>query len=71
MRYHAVLFLLAAVLAPALAAEPAASPTEIRPLLIGAKVPAVTVRTAAGEPFDLAAAVAADPLVLIVYRGGW
>jgi peroxiredoxin len=48
-----------------------ASATDIRPLLIGASVPEVTLRTADGEAFDLSAAVSRKPAVLIFYRGGW
>lgn len=47
------------------------SPSEIRPLLIGAPVPKVTLQTADGNPFDLNAAVSGRPSVLIFYRGGW
>lgn len=47
------------------------SPSEIRPLLIGAPVPEVTLQTVDGNPFDLAAAVSERPAVLIFYRGGW
>ncbi len=44
---------------------------KIRPLLIGARVPKLTLTTLAGEPFDLNAAVAKQPTVLIFYRGNW
>lgn len=47
------------------------SPSEIRPLLIGAPVPEVTLQTVDGNPFDLATAVSERPAVLIFYRGGW
>lgn len=47
------------------------SPSEIRPLLIGAKVPEVTLQTVGGDPFALAAAVSERPIILIFYRGGW
>lgn len=47
------------------------SPTEIRPLLIGAPVPKVTLQTVDGKPFDLGASVSECPAVLIFYRGGW
>jgi len=42
----------------------------INPLLIGASVPDVTVKNAAGETVDLAKA-AQEPTLLIFYRGGW
>lgn len=47
------------------------SPSEVRPLLIGAPVPKVTLQTVDGNPFDLNAAVSGRPSVLIFYRGGW
>jgi peroxiredoxin len=44
----------------------------IRPLPAGARMPADTrVLTVDGRPFDLSAAVAGKPTVLIFYRGGW
>jgi len=57
--------------AAAIAAEPASQPMEICPLLVGAKVPELTLTTGEGKDFDLGAAAAADPLILIFYRGGW
>jgi len=60
------------LLAPAAGArEPASGPTEVRPLLIGAEVPSVTLTTPAGEALDLAEATKEKPAVLIFYRGGW
>ncbi|MFW6303718.1 MAG: peroxiredoxin-like family protein [Candidatus Sumerlaeota bacterium] len=41
------------------------------PLETGAKAPLKTLRTPQGKDFDLAAAVAEQPAVLIFYRGGW
>jgi len=44
----------------------------IQPLKAGSKMPAgCVVQTAAGRSFDLNAAVARQPTVLIFYRGGW
>ena len=60
-----------AAASPAAAADPAPSAAEIRPLLIGARVPAVELKNSAGESVDLLAAVAKKPTVLILYRGGW
>jgi hypothetical protein len=59
--------------APLLAAEDPipASAEEIRPLLIGAAVPAVEVKTLDGSAVDLAEKVQEQPTVLIFYRGGW
>lgn len=48
-----------------------ASAADVRPLLIGASVPEVTLRTADGKAFDLSAAVSRKPVTLIFYRGGW
>ena len=44
---------------------------EVRPLLVRAEVPAVTLRTAEGTDFDLAAAVKKKRSIVIFYRGGW
>lgn len=49
----------------------AAAADEVRPLLIGAKVPPLTLRTSDGEPFDLSDALAKKTTVLVFYRGGW
>ena len=49
----------------------AASPQGIRPLLIGAQVPEVTVRNAEGAEVALADVFRKEPTILIVYRGGW
>lgn len=43
----------------------------VRPLAPGARVPSATVRTVAGEPVDLAAAVRDRGALLVFYRGGW
>jgi peroxiredoxin len=48
-----------------------ASPKEVCPLLLGSSIPAVTLRTAAGEGFDLSRAVKQRSTVLVFYRGGW
>ena len=48
------------------------SAEEIHPLLIGMKVPKITgVTRTDGTPFDLNAAFAEKPTILIFYRGGW
>ncbi|MEW5802803.1 MAG: hypothetical protein AB1847_11950 [bacterium] len=47
------------------------SPAGICPLLVGAKVPRLTLFTAKGRPFDFSAAIAEKPTILVVYRGGW
>jgi len=55
----------------ALAREPASDPGEICPLLPGAMVPDIVVRSADGEEIPLRRAIARGPTVLIFYRGGW
>ncbi len=60
-----------AAAAPTAAPTAAASAGDICPLLIGSPVPEVTVKTVAGESFDLNAAIGSKPTILIFYRGGW
>lgn len=60
-----------ALTAYAESAEPAKSAPEVRPLLIGAAVPDVSVRTAKGDTVSLKSVVTEKPTVLIFYRGGW
>lgn len=43
----------------------------VRPLLIGARTPPLTLRDAEGRPVDLKALLAERPTVLVFYRGGW
>lgn len=45
--------------------------TDVRPLLVGSALPKITLRDESGKAFDLNAAVAAKPAVLVFYRGGW
>ncbi len=47
------------------------SPKEVRPLLIGDKVPGVTIASVEGAPVNLGGIIAGKPTVLIFYRGGW
>lgn len=49
----------------------ASSAAAAHPLAVGTTAPAVTVKTSDGEPFDLGAALAEKPTVLVFYRGGW
>jgi len=56
---------------PAVATGVPGSAAEVRPLLIGSEVPDVTLKTLDGADFELRAAVARKPTVLIFYRGGW
>ena len=44
---------------------------DICPILIGATLPKLTLTKIDGNSFDLNAAIAAKPTVLIFYRGGW
>ncbi len=53
------------------AEQVAASAEEIKPLQPGAKAPTLTLKTVEGKAFDLNAALAGQPTVLIFYRGGW
>ena len=53
------------------AGGPAGSPDDVRPLMVGAEIPELTLTTGEGEAFDLNAAIAADPTILLFYRGGW
>ncbi len=48
-----------------------ASPSEVAPLAVGARVPEVMLSTIQGERFALAPVIAKHPVVLIFYRGGW
>lgn len=63
------LFVVGAMAAPSEGIAPSAS--SIRPLLIGAQMPALTLAATDGSSFDLSKAMASKPTVLIVYRGGW
>jgi peroxiredoxin len=47
------------------------SPREIRPLMIGDIVPAVTVASVDGAPMGLTEVISGKPTILIFYRGGW
>jgi peroxiredoxin len=49
----------------------AASPEDVCPLLNGMRISQLTLSTADGAPFDLAAPLSAKPAVLVFYRGGW
>jgi peroxiredoxin len=62
---------LAALVAVASAAALAPSAEAVQPLAVGEAAPAFTLPDAAGKSFDLAAAFAARPTVLVFYRGGW
>jgi peroxiredoxin len=53
------------------AAETPLRPEDICPILVGEKVPDLVLRDMKGKTFDLSAAFAAKPTILIFYRGGW
>lgn len=52
-------------------AEIAASPTQVRPVLIGHSVADVFLRDDQGEPASLADVLGGKPTVIVFYRGGW
>lgn len=51
--------------------EVASSAEEICPVREGMELPDLTVFSIEGEPFNINEAVARQPTVLVVYRGGW
>lgn len=55
----------------AISAELASAPDQVRPILLGSKLPEVALRTVSGDPTTLAAQVAGKPAILVFYRGGW
>ena len=65
----AVLMLTVASAAPA--AELAPSADQVRPILMGSKLPDVALRTVSGEATTLSRQVAGNPAILVFYRGGW
>ena len=54
-----------------LAGEVAASPEQIRPLLIGSEVPQLSLTAADGKTVDLRRLTGEQRTILIFYRGGW
>ena len=67
-----LLFVLGAGSGPARGeSRPAASPTEVRPLLIGSRVPELTLRSADGSAVNLSKVLSKKPAIVILYRGGW
>lgn len=53
------------------AAELASAPDQVRPVLLGSKLPDVPLRTVDGAQTTLARQVAGKPAILVFYRGGW
>jgi peroxiredoxin len=64
-----LILLICTVTAPA--ADVSQSVDQIKPLLIGADIPAVTLLSANGVQVNLRKKVAEKPAVIIFYRGGW
>lgn len=62
-----------ACLLPASSADDTVAPSadRVRPLLIGATVPAVTLETADGKAIELGEVLSRKPSVVVFYRGGW
>ncbi len=51
--------------------QPADSPEEIRPLLVGQIIPDLEVKNLENQAVALRKAIAEKPTILIFYRGGW
>ncbi len=47
------------------------SAEQVRPVLVGAALPAAVLTGDDGMSLDLPAAVAEKPAILVFYRGGW
>lgn len=52
-------------------AQIADTPEEISPLLIGEKIPEISITAINGEAKNLTELIAEKPTVLLFYRGGW
>lgn len=51
--------------------ELATAPDQIRPLLLGSKMPDVNLLTLDAKPTTLKAQIGGKPAILVFYRGGW
>jgi peroxiredoxin len=71
MRVFRTAALLLVCVSSSFAQDVAPSPSEVRPLLIGAVAPDAQLRTMDGNPTTLKNALAGKPGVVIFYRGGW
>lgn len=71
IRHALAVLMLTAASGWAAAAEIAAAATEIRPILLGSKMPDVALRTVDDEPTSLSKQVGGKPAILVFYRGGW
>lgn len=47
------------------------APEDVSPLLIGEKVPSLSLVDAQGKAFDLRQSLTTKPTILVFYRGGW
>ncbi|HVW22854.1 MAG TPA: peroxiredoxin-like family protein [Opitutaceae bacterium] len=65
------LVLLLALWAPAARAALPASEGAVRPIGVGSPAPTAVLTSLDGKPVDLAAVFAAQPTILVFYRGGW
>ena len=73
IKTFATVALTAACLLPAGSADETVAPNaeSVRPLLIGATVPAVTLATGDGKTVELGEILSRKPTVVVFYRGGW
>lgn len=71
IRHALAVLMLTAASGWAAATEIAAAATEIRPILLGSRVPDVALRTVEGQPTSLSKQVGGSPAILVFYRGGW
>jgi peroxiredoxin len=71
IRFLSAIFLLLGSTTAFSANELAASPEQVRPILLASKMPDVAMTTLAGKPTTLKAIAAGKPVILVFYRGGW
>lgn len=71
MLKSAVVALALSMAAPATGSELARGPDQVRPILLGSKLPNVPLRTLDGAATTLGAQVGGQPAILVFYRGGW
>lgn len=69
--FSGLLIALSVLLSPLARADFAVEASQVTPLLIGASVPNVTVKTADGSPVSLRAYTLQKPTIVLFYRGGW
>ncbi|MEO8002094.1 MAG: peroxiredoxin-like family protein, partial [Arenimonas sp.] len=71
IRFLFALFLITSSAAAFSANEFAASPEQVRPVLLASKMPDVAMTTLAGKATTLKAVAAGKPVIFVFYRGGW